>query len=122
MKWEIEYTDEFGCWWDGLTGEEQESVCVIVNLLEEFGPGLHRPHADGIAESKHSNMRELRIQHAGNPYRVLYAFDPRRTAILLLGGDKTGDDHWYDKYVPIADRLYDEHLETLQTEGLKNGS
>lgn len=62
-------------------------------------------------------MRELRIQHAGRPYRVLYAFDPRRTALLLLGGDKTGNDRWYEQQVPIADRLYDEHLVTLKKEG-----
>lgn len=63
-------------------------------------------------------MKELRIQHRGRPYRVLYAFDPRRDAILLIGGDKTGQDRWYDIYVPIADRLYDEHLETLRGEGV----
>jgi hypothetical protein len=63
-------------------------------------------------------MRELRIQHAGDPYRVLYAFDPRRTAILLLGGNKSGNDRWYEEYVPIADKLYDEHIETLKREGL----
>jgi hypothetical protein len=63
-------------------------------------------------------MRELRIQHAGRPYRVLYAFDPRRAAILLLGGDKTGQDRWYEMHVPIADALYDEYLETLKKEGL----
>jgi hypothetical protein len=55
-------------------------------------------------------MRELRIQHRGRPYRVLYAFDPRRVAFLLLGGDKTGDDRWYDKMVPKADALYEQHL------------
>ena len=59
-------------------------------------------------------MRELRIQHQGRPYRVLYAFDPRRVAILLLGGDKTGNDRWYEKFVPEADRRYDEHLESLK--------
>lgn len=63
-------------------------------------------------------MRELRIQHAGNPYRVLYAFDPKRTAILLLGGNKSGNDRWYEEYIPIADKLYYEHLETLKREGL----
>lgn len=63
-------------------------------------------------------MRELRIQHAGNPYRVLYAFDPKHTAILLLGGNKSGNDRWYEEYIPIADKLYDEHLETLKREGL----
>ena len=66
-------------------------------------------------------MRELRIQHAGKPYRVLFAFDPRRSAILLLGGDKTGNDRWYEENVPVADRLYDVHLETLKREGLING-
>ncbi len=63
-------------------------------------------------------MRELRIQHAGDPYRVLYAFDSRRTAILLLGGNKSGNDRWYEEYVPIADKLYDDHIETLKREGL----
>jgi hypothetical protein len=66
-------------------------------------------------------MRELRIQHAGRPYRVLFAFDPRRCAILLIGGDKTGNDRWYDENVPIADRLYDDHLEILKNEELTNG-
>jgi hypothetical protein len=66
-------------------------------------------------------MRELRVQHQGRPYRVPYAFDPRRTAILLLGGDKTGDDRWYEVYVPIADRLYTEHLEQLKKEGQQDG-
>jgi hypothetical protein len=64
-------------------------------------------------------MRELRTQHEGRPLRTLYAFDPRRTALLLIGGDKTGDDRWY--IVHIADQLYDEHLKQLQKEGLING-
>ena len=61
-------------------------------------------------------MRELRIQHQGRPYRLLYAFDPKRAAVLLIGGDKTGADRWYDISVPLADRLYDEHLEDLEKE------
>ena len=63
-------------------------------------------------------MRELRAQQAGRPIRVFYAFDPRRTSILLIGGDKTGNDRFYQEYVPIADDLYDEHLEELRKEGL----
>jgi hypothetical protein len=63
-------------------------------------------------------MRELRVQHQGRPYRVLYAFDPRRAAILLIGGDKTGNERWYDEFIPVADRLYDAHLVTLKREGL----
>lgn len=63
-------------------------------------------------------MRELRIQSGGRPLRVLYSFDPRRVAILLIGGDKTGKDRFYETQVPIADRLYDEHLAALKKEGL----
>ena len=122
MKWEVEFTNEFGGWWEGLTEAEQESVRASVKLLENFGPELPFPHSSGITTSRHRNMRELRIQHAGRPYRVLYAFDPRRCAILLIGGEKAGKDRWYEEYVPIADRLYDEHLEALRKEGLKDGS
>ena len=68
-------------------------------------------------DSKHSHMRELRIQHEGHPYRVLYAFDPLRSALLLIGGNKTGDNRWYEVFVPLADRLYDEHLLALKKEG-----
>ena len=71
------------------------------------------------ASSKHGNMKELRVQHRGRPYRVLFAFDPRSTAILLVGGNKKG--RWYREFVPIADRLYDEHLETLRRKGSLNG-
>ena len=63
-------------------------------------------------------MRELRVQHKGEPYRILYAFDPRRVAILLLGGSKGGNDRWYSENIPIADKLYDEHLEELKKERL----
>jgi hypothetical protein len=62
-------------------------------------------------------MRELRVQHTGDPYRILYAFDPCRAAILLIGGNKAGDNNWYERFVPIADKLYDKHLETLKKEG-----
>ena len=121
MTWDVEFTDEFGAWWDGLSEAEQESVDASVRLLEARGPNLPFPYSSGIEMSKHGHMRELRIQHRGRPYRVLYAFDPRRTAILLLGGDKTGDDRWYETNVPVADRLYDKHLELLRKEGLTDG-
>ena len=117
-RWQVEYTDEFGDWWERLTEAEQESIDASVRLLEDRGPQLPHPHSSAIGRSKQPHMRELRIQHRGRPYRVLYAFDPRRIAILLIGGDKTGNDRWYDEYVPRADRLYDEHLATLKKEGL----
>lgn len=121
MKWEVEYTDEFGQWWAELSEEEQISVAASVQLLEERGPNLGFPHSTGINGSKHSHMRELRTQHTGRPFRTLYAFDPLRNAILLIGGDKTGNDRWYEVHVPIADRLYDEHLEELRKERKLNG-
>lgn len=120
-RWEVEYTDELGVWWAGLTESEQESVDVTVRLLEEKGPNLGFPHSSGIQGSRHSHMRELRVQHEGRPYRILYAFDPRRCAILLIGGDKTGDNRWYEVYVPLADKLYDAHIGTLNKEGQGDG-
>ncbi len=115
---EVEFTDEFGEWWDSLNEEEQEDISASVALLEEYGINLPYPHSSGINGSKHPHMRELRTQHKGKPYRTLYAFDPRRSAILLIAGDKTGDKRWYDKNVPIADELYDEHIDELTKEGL----
>jgi hypothetical protein len=113
MAWDVEYADEFEAWWNGLSEAEQEDIAVAVGLLETYGPALRGPYADVVAGSRHPHMKELRVQHRGRPYRVLLAFDPRRCAILLIGGDKAGQDRWYDIYVPIADRLYDQHLSTL---------
>ena len=113
MTWIVEYTDNFGHWWDGLGEDEQEDVAAGVALLEAKGPQLPYPYSSSVKASRHGHMRELRIQHRGRPYRILYAFDPRRVAILLIGGDKTGEDDWYKRHLPIADRLYDEHLNLL---------
>lgn len=110
MAWEVEFTDEFGEWWRGLTASEQESVNAKILVLQSRGPSLGRPHADSIQSSRHASMKELRIQHEGRPYRILFAFDPRRTAMLLIGGDKTGKDNWYQEFVPKADKIYDQHL------------
>ena len=116
MAWEVEFSDEFGQWWDGLNAAEQKSVDFTVGLLAEAGPTLKMPHSSGIETSRHTHMRELRIQHEGRPYRVLYAFDPRRAAILLIGGDKTGNNRWYEEYVPQGDEIYDQHLQELEDE------
>lgn len=121
MAWDVEYADDFGEWWETLDEDEQVSVATVVELLETKGPNLPFPYSSKVNGSRHGHLRELRIQHKGRPYRVLYAFDPRRVAILLLGGDKTGDDRWYEENVPRADRLYDEHLVILKKEGLYDG-
>jgi hypothetical protein len=114
VTWDVEYTDEFASWWETLDEDEQESVYVVVHMLEIEGPNLPFPFSSGVHGSRHAHMRELRIQHRGEPYRVLYAFDPRRSALLLIGGRKTGNDRWYAEYVPLADRLYRRHLAQLK--------
>lgn len=117
MAWEVEYTDQFGAWFEHLTEREQDSVTVAVELLQERGPGLGRPIVDTISTSRHATMKELRPRR-GN-LRILFAFDPRRMAIPLIGGDKSGRwEAWYREFVPIADRLSDEHLDILEQEGL----
>ena len=114
MSWDVEYTDEFEAWWrSDLTEGEQADVAAHVAMLEARGPRLPFPYSSGVRASRHGHMRELRVQSHGNPFRVFYAFDPRRSAILLIGGDKTGDDRFYERMVPIADDLYDEHLREL---------
>ncbi len=113
MACEVEYTDEFEQWWDTLSESEQDDIAAVVGLLEDRGPTLSFPYSSDVKSSKHAHMRELRIQHQGEPYRVLYAFDPRRMAILLIGGNKRGNDRWYEEFVPIADKLYDIHLSEL---------
>jgi hypothetical protein len=99
-----------------LNAAEQEDVRASVSLLRERGPNLARPHVDLVATSRYSHMKELRTQHAGRPYRTLFAFDPRRVAILLIGGHKTGDDRWYEKFVPLADKIYGQHLKEIAEE------
>ena len=90
----------------------------IVGVLEAKGPQLPFPYSSGIAGSKHDHMRELRVQSGGRPVRIFYAFDPRRSAILLIGGDKTSDKRVYETMIPIADRLYDTYIQELKKEGL----
>lgn len=115
--WDIEVTDRFAAWYRSIEGDDLESVTAAVNRLEEKGHVLPRPFADTIKSSRHANMKELRPM--GGNIRILFAFDPRRSAILLLGGDKSNRwSDWYRQMVPIADALYDEHLEVLRSEGL----
>jgi hypothetical protein len=117
MNWEVEYTDEFGGWWDGLDAGAQDVVGAAIEKLQEVGPGLGRPFVDTVQGSRHANMKELRPR--GGNIRMLFAFDPRRMAILLIGGDKTGRwQTWYDAMIPVADDLYDVYLAELREEGL----
>lgn len=112
--WDVEFTDQFGAWWDTLGAAEQQAIDAAVVVLERRGPGLGRPLVDTVMGSRHANMKELR---AGT-IRVLFAFDSRRSAILLIGGDKRGRwQEFYEKAIPFADELFDEHLRDLAGEG-----
>lgn len=113
MAYEVEVSDEFKSWYEPLSEPEQDSIARVVYMLMEAGPSLGFPYSSGIEGSQFGHMRELRVQHEGRPYRILYAFDPARTALLLLGGDKTGNGRWYDRMVPKADAIYKEHLRVL---------
>ena len=118
MACAVEYTDAFGMWWEGLDDGEQVDVAATVTLLEARDVRLGFPHSSGIKGSRHGHMRELCVKSGGKPLRIFYAFDPVRNAILLIGGDKTGNGRFNEQFVPIADELYDQHLAELRKEGL----
>ena len=108
---EVIATDEFAVWYDGLIDADTLAVTRVVDLLAARGVALGFPYSSDIKGSRYA-LRELRIQSAGRPLRVLYAFDPKRQAVLLLGADKTGmnDDRFYRTYVPLAEALWEEYL------------
>ncbi len=114
-QWTVEYTDEFELWWLEQTEPVQEKCAVVVDLLSRSGPTLGFPYSSSIVGSTYA-LRELRIQCGGNPYRILYVFDPRRNALLLLGGDKTGNDNWYEENVPKAESIYEQYLKEIEEE------
>lgn len=100
-----------------LSDDEYDSMAGVIDLLEQSGPALGRPAADTIKGSRHNNMKEVRS--SGGHLRTLFCFDPRRTAIVLLGGDKTDDwTGWYERNIPLADDFYDQYLKERQEEGL----
>lgn len=117
-RWNIEITDDYLKWFETLDVGQQEAIRTDIEILEKMGPSLGRPYVDSIKGSKHSNMKELRTMHARRHIRSFFAFDPRRTAILLIGGDKTGDKAFYDRMIPLADRLFDQYLKEIRKEGL----
>lgn len=116
--WNVEVTDEFFEWYESLTALQQSAVLLDIGVLERIGPSLGRPLVDSLKRSKHPNMKELRTIHRRRHLRTFFAFDPRRTAILLIGGDKSGDKKFYQRMIPIADRLYDAYLAELREEKL----
>src|SRR3970040_1874692 len=115
--YDVECTDVFVSWWSALPEPHREAVTRGVDRLELYGTSLGHPYSSKLKASRHRRMRELRILSSGRPFRVFYAFDSRRIALVLLGGDKTGDNRFYERLIPQADRLYDIHIATLGREG-----
>jgi hypothetical protein len=113
MAWEVEVSDEFIDWYESLDEDEGVSVDSAVDKLVEYGPTLARPYADTLKRSIYSNLKELRVQHSGRPYRILFAFDPRRNAYLILGGDKSVSGNWYVDAIPRAEAIYARHLKEI---------
>lgn len=114
MTWEIIYHTEFNAWFEEQCESLQDEMLKVIGLLEREGPRLARPRADHIKGSSIKNLKELRIQWSGDPYRILFVFDPKRNAVLLLGGNKAGDKNWYERNIPIAEQRFQEYLKMLQ--------
>ncbi len=113
MEWEVLFDDAFTPWFENLGEKLQDEILAHLALLRQFGPQLGRPHVDTVQDSLFTNMKELRVQFQGDPWRILFAFDTNRAAILLVGGNKRGDKRWYKKHVPVADHRFREHLDRL---------
>jgi hypothetical protein len=113
MNWDVELDEEFAEWILGLEEHIRIVLLAAIRKLGEFGPSLGRPSVDTVNGSRFKNMKELRVQISGDPWRVLFAFDPRRSAIVLVGGNKAGDKRWYKTHIPIADDRFQRHLNRL---------
>ncbi len=107
---DIFYTDEFEDWFHRLGMIEKEDLDFVVELLGEVGLCLSYPHSSAIKNSRYP-LRELRPKHGQSPLRVIYVFDPRRDAVLLIGGDKGKDQRLYKRLIPFAERIFDKYLE-----------
>ena len=114
--WEVKTTDLFDDWFDVQDALTQEKMLAGMLALQKGGPTTGRPLVDTVNASKYSNMKELRVQHQGEPLRALFIFDPVRNAIILCAGNKVGDEkRFYKKMIPIADKEYAKHLFSLKS-------
>jgi hypothetical protein len=114
MAWTLVYSDEFKVWLDAQAELLQEEALANLDVLEEIGPSLGRPRADTLKGSTLKNLKALRFEFERSPIRILYAFDSKRQALIILAGDKSSDKRWYEKNIPIAERIFAAHLEKLK--------
>ena len=118
MSWAVEMADEFEPEFDELHEDVRTEILALSLVLEEFGPQLGRPRVDTLNGSRHANMKELRFSAADGEWRVAFAFDPKRKAILLVAGDKSGgsEKRFYRELIRKADERFDAHLARLKRE------
>ena len=119
MKWAVSFHDEFDSEFGALSEAVQDEMLAHARLLEQFGPLLGRPRVDTLKGSRHANMKELRFDADDGVWRVAFAFDPKRKAILLVAGDKSGgsEKRFYRQLIAKADERFDSHLSRLKKEG-----
>ena len=117
MAWSVLFHDDFDAEFAALSEDLQDELLAHAKLLEEFGPNLGRPTVDTLKGSKHANMKELRFSWNSEVWRVTFAFDPKRQAVLLVGGDKSGANQrrFYQRLIAVSDERYDSHLLSLTT-------
>jgi hypothetical protein len=117
MSWTVLLHEEFDAEFRELDEDLQDELLAHAKLLQEFGPQLGRPTVDTLKGSKHANMKELRFEWRGGVWRMAFAFDPKRRAVLLVGGDKAGTDQkrFYKRLIAVADGRFDGHLAALKT-------
>jgi hypothetical protein len=115
-SWQIEFTAEADRWYKGLSVEDTNRITAAMDRVQETGPALGRPFVDSIKGSRHHNMKEMRS--SGGNLRALFVFDPDRRAVVLVGGEKSGNwKGWYKENIPRAEMLYDDHLRAMGKEG-----
>lgn len=117
--WEIILSDEIINWFKTLENHSQDAILVKINLLRNIGPALSRPHSDTLKQSRFKNLKELRVQNKKHIFRIFYAFDTKRQAIILLGGDKRGDKKFYERMIPQAEIILDRYLGEIKWKVLK---
>jgi len=116
MVWEVEFHDAFEAEFLAFEQAVQDALLAVAKLLADYGPQLGRPHADTLKGSKHANMKELRFEASGGEWRAAFAFDPKRRAILLVAGDKSGgsEKRFYKQLIAKADLRFSAHVESLK--------
>lgn len=123
MTWEVQFHEDFEPEFDELAEPVQDELLAQARLLEEFGPSLGRPRVDTLKGSNHANIKELRFDAGGGVWRVAFAFDPKRNAILLVAGDKSGgsEKKFYNRLIKKADERFDCHLKRLDEQERQKG-